>query len=108
MNLPLLAVFIALAGCKFVAVIVEAKASGISPAEVLSALLYVGFFGSPQLLWAAECAKSFSNAPQGVVAFIVAAAFFCISLYFGYLPGTKPPSWGGEAHFHVPVAFAAE
>ena len=60
------------------------------------------------LFWLATCSRIVPGSAQAKVAALVAAVFALLSIYFGSVPGTQPPSWAGEAHFEVPAALLVE
>ncbi len=72
------------------------------------ALLLAAFLGSPQLAWARACCGPVISSAQKFIAAIAVASFTGTSIAFGSFPGVERPRWGGEAHFEVPAAFAAE
>lgn len=106
MNRLLFFLFAVLASFKFFSVLWEK--GGISPDLIFSALIYTGMFGSPQLFWVYQCRKTFGNYSQLIAALVALVGLTALSTYFGSFPGSQRPSWGGEAHFDVPVALLVE
>lgn len=106
MRKVLIAAFGCLVVLKFYSAIPGSLSSGMD--KILPALMYAALFGSPQLFWLAKCTKPLSGSSQAKVAALLVIAFTLLSVYFGSFPGTRPPSWAGEAHFEVPAALLAE
>jgi hypothetical protein len=105
-NLIFVFVFALLASFKFISIILEKQS--FSSASILPALMFMFLFGSPQIAWLLKCRKTGFTVNQLIPAIFAVVFFVGTSIYFGYFPGTSRPSWGGEGHFEVPVAFAAE
>jgi hypothetical protein len=102
-----LATLVILIGFKFFAIIIESNSPSL--ANVVPALMYACFFGSPQLFWLSKGMSPDVTAKQQWVIAEVALVFVVLSVYFGSFPGSTPPSWsGGQAHFEVPVALVGE
>lgn len=76
-------------------------------AAIVAALMYMALFGSPQIFWAVQSWKPMEPL-QAVIAYVVVVLFVASSWYFGFVPGSSRPSWGGEPHWEVPAAFIVE
>lgn len=75
--------------------------------EYGSALVYMAIFGSPQIYWLLLTIKA-TTQKQAVIATVVLLLFTFSAWYFGLIPGTASPAWGGEGHFEVPIALLVE
>lgn len=105
MRITAVAVLAALIACKFYVALAEEP--GFSVAKLPVAAIYAILFGSPQLLWLLKARRVLSPG-QAIVAVAVTITFILTAIYFGSVPGSRPPSWGGEGHFEVPAAFVVE
>ena len=76
-------------------------------AEYRSALVYMAIFGSPQIFWLLLTIRA-ATKKQALIATVVILLFTFSAWYFGFIPGTASPAWGGEGHFEVPIALVAE
>ena len=75
--------------------------------EYKSALVYMAIFGSPQIYWLLLTIRATTN-KQATIAAVALLIFTLSAWYFGFIPGTPSPAWGGEGHFEVPIALLAE
>ena len=75
--------------------------------EYNSALVYMAIFGSPQIYWLLLTIRA-TTKNQIIIATVVFLIFTFSAWYFGFIPGTASPAWGGEGHFEVPIALLAE
>ena len=73
-----------------------------------SSLMFVALFGSAQLFWLFQTRKPFSGVLQPAFALLALCASAFVMHAFGFFPGGRPPAWGGDAHFEVPVALILE
>ena len=77
-------------------------------AFVPAAIMFVGMFGAPQLVWLWFLHKRTINNGQIRAATFTLLAFLFSSVFFGYFPGVSRPTWGREGHFEVPAALLFE
>lgn len=105
-KLIIIAALLFLLGLKFAATSFNIASPSITSLKM--ACWGVSIFGSPQIFWLLKCVATNMTTKQLWTGTELVAVFVISSVYFGYFPGTSPPSWGGDARFDIPAGLAIE